>query len=386
MSDAYRTIHLERMGAVAILTLSRPERMNAIDKQMLGELQDALDDVERDDELRALVVKGAGENFSSGFDLKEQMEARPSGLTAWREILDRDFSTVTRFWHLKKPTIAAVRGYCLAGACELALICDITIAADDAIFGEPELKFGAGIVVMILPWLVGPKRAKEIILTGADRISAVEAARIGLINRVVPGDQLDSTAIALARHIAVIDPNLVQKTKQAINQCFETMGFDLLALGFRNQTFCPFARQRRAPIQRDPHPPPVGHFLFSEKAPATTGARTIGAAELGGRWQQHPARTSAFTALVVALRPGFARRQAALKDQEKMALVNHTSSESRLPLTRSLSDSETKLFVRSRASAARQSSATRTRRQSAISFLAKRRRRPLAPGRSAPPS
>jgi len=224
MSDAYQTIHLERMGAVAILTLSRPERMNAIDKQMLGELQDALDDVERDDELRVLVVKGAGANFSSGFDLKEQMEARPSGLTAWREILDRDFSAVTRFWHLKKPTIAAVRGYCLAGACELALICDITIAAEDAIFGEPELKFGAGIVVMILPWLVGPKRAKEIILTGADRISAAEAARIGLINRVVPADQLESTAIALARHIAVIDPNLVQKTKHAINQCFETMG------------------------------------------------------------------------------------------------------------------------------------------------------------------
>ena len=224
MSDAYQTIHLERMGAVAILTLSRPERMNAIDKQMLGELQDALDDVERDDELRVLVVKGAGANFSSGFDLKEQMEARPSGLTAWREILDRDFSAVTRFWHLKKPTIAAVRGYCLAGACELALICDITIAAEDAIFGEPELKFGAGIVVMILPWLVGPKRAKEIILTGADRIPAVEAERIGLINRVVPRDQLESTAIALARHIAVIDPNLVQKTKHAINQCFETMG------------------------------------------------------------------------------------------------------------------------------------------------------------------
>src|SRR6516225_2864581 len=224
MSNAYQTIHLERMGAVAILTLSRPERMNAIDKQMLGELQDALDDVERDDELRVLVVKGAGGNFSSGFDLKEQMEARPSGHTAWREILDRDFSAVTRFWHLKKPTIAAVRGYCLAGACELALICDITIAADDAIFGEPELKFGAGIVVMLLPWLVGPKRAKEIILTGADRIPAQDAARIGLINRVVPSERLESAAIALARHIAVIDPQLVSETKRAINQCFETMG------------------------------------------------------------------------------------------------------------------------------------------------------------------
>jgi enoyl-CoA hydratase len=224
MSDAYKTIRLQRRGAVAVLTLARPQRLNAIDKRMLGELQLSLDEVERDEEIRALVIMGAGGNFSSGFDLKEQMETRPSGVDAWREILDRDFSTIMRFWHLKKPTIAAVQGYCLAGGCELALSCDITIAAEDAVFGEPELKFGAGIVVMILPWLVGPKRAKEIILSGADRISALEAARIGLINRVVPPDQLESSALALARHIAVIDPRLVQRTKQAINRSFEIMG------------------------------------------------------------------------------------------------------------------------------------------------------------------
>lgn len=224
ISDGYQTIRLERSGVVAVLTLARPERLNAIDKRMLGELQHALDAVEGDDGLRVLVVTGAGGNFSSGFDLKEQMEARPSGFTVWREILDRDFSTVMRFWHLKKPTIAAVQGYCLAGGCELALACDITIAAEDAIFGEPELKFGAGIVVMILPWLVGPKRAKEIILSGADRIPAMEAARIGLVNRVVPFDQVESAALALARHIAVIDPSLVQRTKQAINRTFEIMG------------------------------------------------------------------------------------------------------------------------------------------------------------------
>ena len=224
MSDIYQTIRLERSEVVAILTLARPERLNAIDKRMLSELQHALDAVERDNGLRVLVVKGAGGNFSSGFDLKEQMETRPSGFEIWREILDRDFSTVMRFWHLKKPTIAAVQGYCLAAGCELALACDITIAAEDAIFGEPELKFGAGIVVMILPWLVGPKRAKEIILTGADRISALEAARIGLINRVVASDQVDSAALALARHIAVIDSSLVQQTKLAINQSFEKMG------------------------------------------------------------------------------------------------------------------------------------------------------------------
>ena len=224
MSDIYQTIRLERSEVVAILTLARPERLNAIDKRMLSELQHALDAVERDNGLRVLVVKGAGGNFSSGFDLKEQMETRPSGFEIWREILDRDFSTVMRFWHLKKPTIAAVQGYCLAAGCELALACDITIAAEDAIFGEPELKFGAGIVVMILPWLVGPKRAKEIILTGADRISAPEAARIGLINRVVASDQVDSAALALAHHIAVIDSSLVQQTKLAINQSFEKMG------------------------------------------------------------------------------------------------------------------------------------------------------------------
>ena len=224
MADGYHAIRLERSGAVATLTLDRPQRLNAINKQMLLELQHALDTVEGDPELRALVVNGAGGNFSSGFDLSEQMEARPTGVEIWREILERDFGTITRFWHFKKPTIAAVGGYCLAGGCELALCCDITLASEDAIFGEPELKFGAGIVVMILPWLVGPKHAKEIILRGMDRIPAQEALRIGLINRVVSVGELDSAALALARDIAVIDPHLVQQTKHAINRTFEIMG------------------------------------------------------------------------------------------------------------------------------------------------------------------
>jgi enoyl-CoA hydratase len=224
MADGYHAIRLERSGAVATLTLDRPRRLNAINKQMLLELQHALDTVEGDPELRALVVNGAGGNFSSGFDLSEQMEARPTGVEIWREILERDFGTITRFWHFSKPTIAAVSGYCLAGGCELALCCDITLASEDAIFGEPELKFGAGIVVMILPWLVGPKHAKEIILRGMDRIPAQEALRIGLINRVVSVGELDSAALALARDIAVIDPHLVQQTKRAINRTFQIMG------------------------------------------------------------------------------------------------------------------------------------------------------------------
>jgi enoyl-CoA hydratase len=114
-----------------------------------------------------------------------------------------------------------VLGPCLAGACELALACDITIAADDAFFGEPELKFGAGIVTMILPWLVGPKIAKEIILTGEDRIPAQRARELGLVNRIVPSAELDDAALALAKHIAAIDPELVKETKRAINRAYE---------------------------------------------------------------------------------------------------------------------------------------------------------------------
>jgi enoyl-CoA hydratase/carnithine racemase len=128
---------------------------------MLSEIGTALDEIERDASVRVLIVTGAGTAFSSGFDLKEQMERRPVGVGAWRPILRKDFDTIMRFWHFPRPTIAAVRGPCLAGACELALACDITIASEDAFFGEPELKFGAGIVAMILPWVVGPKIAKE---------------------------------------------------------------------------------------------------------------------------------------------------------------------------------------------------------------------------------
>jgi enoyl-CoA hydratase len=224
MKGAYETIELRTDGPVVIIALNRPSRLNAINKAMLDELQHALDAIEEDPDARAVVVLGAGGNFSSGFDLQEQMERRPVGVGPWREILDRDFRTVMRFWHLSKPTIAAVGGYCLAGGCELALACDLTLAADDAIFGEPELKFGAGIVVMLLPWLVGPKLAKELILTGADRIPAEEALRIGLINRVLRAPELEPAALKLARHIAAIDPMLVKRTKRAINRTFEIMG------------------------------------------------------------------------------------------------------------------------------------------------------------------
>jgi len=214
----------ERLGTVGLITLNRPERMNAMDQSMLMDLDLALDQAEADTETGAVVVAGAGKGFSSGFDLKAQAANTPQGVEEWRPVLRRDFDTVMRFWHLEKPTIAAVHGPALAGACELAMACDITIATENATFGEPELKFGAGIVVMILPWVVGMKMAKEIILTGEDALPAKRAYEIGMINRVVADGTQLAEALGIARRIAAMDRPLVAETKRALNRSFELMG------------------------------------------------------------------------------------------------------------------------------------------------------------------
>ncbi|HEY0219934.1 MAG TPA: enoyl-CoA hydratase/isomerase family protein [Afipia sp.] len=220
----FHLIGFEKIGFVARITLKRPERTNALNLTMLAEIAKAMDDIEANDDIRAVIVRGEGNAFSSGFDLKDQMERRPTGIEEWRSILQTDFDVPMRFWHCPKPTIASVKGPCLAGACELALACDITLASPDAFFGEPELKFGAGIVVMILPWIVGPKIAKEIILTGEDRISAERARDIGMINRIIPADELDDVAMKTAENIAAIDPHLMKETKRAINRSIEARG------------------------------------------------------------------------------------------------------------------------------------------------------------------
>jgi enoyl-CoA hydratase/carnithine racemase len=222
--NSYETIRIERDGGVAHLQLNRPERINALGKAMLLEINAALDALEGDAEVRAIVLSGAGRGFSSGFDLKEQMARRPEGAAAWREILELDFSTTMRFWDSPKPTIAAIHGPCMAGAFEMALACDLSICSRDAVFGEPELKFGAGIVTMLLPWVVGPKAAKDMLLTGEDAMGAERALQLGIVSRVVePGEHL-STALALARRMAVIDPDLVRDTKKALNRTYEIQG------------------------------------------------------------------------------------------------------------------------------------------------------------------
>ena len=121
--------------------------------------------------------------------------------------------------------IVEVHGYCLAGGCDLMMMCDLAVAADDAVFGGPEIRFGSGVVTMVMPWLIGAGKAKELLFTGEDRIPADEALRIGLVNRVVPRDRLEEETLALARQIAVLDPLAVSLTKRSINRAWEAAGF-----------------------------------------------------------------------------------------------------------------------------------------------------------------
>lgn len=230
---AFETILFEMRGPVGILTFNRPERLNAINRRLMEECQALFDRIEGDESVRALVVTGAGRAFSSGFDLKD-FAGRSSGGTVAevRPALERDLDFIMRFWRSPLPTVAAVKGFAIAGGCELAMACDITVAATGTRFGEPELRFGSGVIALLMPWMAGPKRTKEALLTGNDKITAEEALAMGLINRVVPEGQELDTALAIAREIAVNDRQKVAMVKRSINRAYDVMGMEeVLQLG-----------------------------------------------------------------------------------------------------------------------------------------------------------
>jgi enoyl-CoA hydratase len=220
----FETIIYEKEGPLAWITLNRPEKLNAINQQMAAEIMLATDKAQCDDEVRIILVKGEGRAFSAGFDLESESDP---DLTAEDRVLElkaelhHDFDLIMRFWDSPKPTVAAVHTYCLGGALELAIACDITIAATGCRFGEPEVKFGSGAVAMLLPYVCGPKRAKEMLLTGNDRISSEQAEAWGLVNRVVKPENLLIRAREVALEIARNDQLSVRITKQAINKTYE---------------------------------------------------------------------------------------------------------------------------------------------------------------------
>jgi enoyl-CoA hydratase len=217
-------ITVERDDAVAILTFNRPEVLNAFNNALMHESLEAMAALNRDEGVRAIVVRGAGRAFSAGFDLKASAERRMDDVSDWERQMKLQFDFIMQFWDSPKPTIACVHGFCLAGAFEAMLACDVTVAAEGTRFGEPEVRFGTGIVAMLLPWITGPKQAKELLLTGDDRIDATDAHRLGIVNHVVPAGEEFTRSMALARTMARAAERSVRLTKRAINQTYETMG------------------------------------------------------------------------------------------------------------------------------------------------------------------
>lgn len=224
MPVSFTTIEYETAPPVTTIRLNRPERLNAINRGMMAELHAALDRAQADDACRALILEGTGRAFSAGFDLKETTAQPVHGVVEWRRRLLEDVDLSLRVWDFAKPTIAAVHGHCLAGAIELAVMCDFTIAAAGTVLAEPEVRFGSGIVTMILPWLIGVKRSKDLLLRGHAHLTAEEAVGIGLINQVVPGERLRAAADALARELATLDPFVLRMTKVSINRTLDVMG------------------------------------------------------------------------------------------------------------------------------------------------------------------
>jgi len=209
---------------VAIISLNRPAKLNAISPGMVAELGEALDLAEADETVRAIVLRGEGRAFSAGFDLEMGEDDTGDPVTFLRQELRKDFDIIMRFWHCPKPTLAAVHTYCLGSAMEMAVACDVTVAAEGCRFGAPEVNFGDGIVSLILPWVIGVKQAKELLLTGADDISAERALALGLVNHVVPEEECLARAMAIAGKIAGNDRAAVELTKQAINRSCAIMG------------------------------------------------------------------------------------------------------------------------------------------------------------------
>lgn len=217
----FQTILFEKKERVGILTINRPDKLNAISNELTRELSQLLDEIENDDDLRALVVTGAGDKaFVAGADINELVDR---DAILGRKVSRTRQEVFTRIENLPVPAVAAVNGYALGGGLELALACSIRICSEEAKFGAPEVKLGiipgdGG--TQRLPRLVGMGRAMEMILTG-DFIDAQEAFRIGLVNKVVPPAELMDQALALAQKIAERPPLAVRYAKEAVNRSMD---------------------------------------------------------------------------------------------------------------------------------------------------------------------
>jgi enoyl-CoA hydratase len=203
------------------LTLNRPAKLNAISAELRDALAGAIAEAADDERVRVIAIAGAGRAFCAGYDLAD---AAPTTAWAWRDVLARDVEATLAVWSCPKPVIAQVHGFALAGGLELAMACDLIVAADDAQLGEPEIRFGSAPVTLLMPFVIGQKKTRELLMTG-DLIDAAEAHRIGLVNRVVPRDRLDHEVDALADRLARVAPDVMAPTKLMLNRAMDAAGF-----------------------------------------------------------------------------------------------------------------------------------------------------------------
>ena len=238
---------------VALVTLDRPEALNALSFGLLAELVAALEALDADGAVRAIVLTGAGERaFAAGADIKEMADATPESLAD-----GGGFGHWDELRMIRKPVIAAVRGFALGGGCELAMACDLIVAGDDAQFGQPEIRIGvmpgAG-GTQRLTRAIGKAKAMELILSGRS-IDAREAERLGLVTRVVPSEGTVESALALAGEIAAMPPLAVAAAKRAVNEAYEaplTQGladerqafFDLFSTADQKEGMAAFVEKR----------------------------------------------------------------------------------------------------------------------------------------------
>ena len=229
----FEAIIYEVEGPVATITLNRPEVANAQDTQLIDEVDEAFDLADADENVRVVVLAGNGRHFSSGHDLKalvgdtepdewRLMRETPEGKYHHEKIMY--FDRCLRIRDFRKPTIAVVHGKCIAAGVMLACMCDLIVASDDASFQNPVLRMtGAAVEILVEPWEMPARKAKEFLLT-ASVLTAVEAERLGMVNRVVPRDELAYTVRDIAEAIARVPPATAQVVKRSINKTLDLQG------------------------------------------------------------------------------------------------------------------------------------------------------------------
>ncbi|MXW98535.1 MAG: enoyl-CoA hydratase/isomerase family protein [Acidimicrobiaceae bacterium] len=219
----------ETDAQVGIITVNRPDKLNAISPRLMHAWWDALRTAEADESTSVVVLRSEGRSFCVGFDISGA-EPEPGQKVYGHDALSRHamlaegLEFMLAHWYLRKPVIASVQGHAVGGGCEIALLCDITIAAADAVFGEPEVRFSDPGPGLIMPWIIGYKRARELHYLG-DLIDAPTALELGMVNRVVPTEELRTETLAYARRMALIAPEALAAAKLGINRGADAAGF-----------------------------------------------------------------------------------------------------------------------------------------------------------------